>query len=316
VDGNGRAPHRENRGEEMSMDVPRELLDRFARTIDLPAFAWQQGFRLSADQDPRALLMEHPRTGEALLLERDVDRGWRYRVPDDPEQRGSTIDFLARREGATPAECLERLAACAEGSGNPRSQEAARYRAVLREKPEALERARNSHEALMREELAATRMLERLGVPRAALDEQRFGAVKREADVAALMREPETLWASRHWRLDKAVVLVERPIDAIAHDRAIGRHAACYIATGAGLDDERRNRLARVLAEVPAGIGVVLAFGRDQSGRALADEVQRLAPQVRMERHAPQLGARWADQMQLEQRHAMSLRRENTGPAL
>jgi hypothetical protein len=63
-------------------------------------------------------------------------------------------------------------------------------------------------------------------------------------------------------------------------------------------------------------MGVVLAFGRDQSGRALADEVQRLAPQVRMERQAPQLGARWADQMQLEQRHAVSLRRENTGPAL
>ena len=59
---------------------------------------------------------------------------------------------------------------------------------------------------------------------------------------------------------------------------------------------------------------MVLAFGRDEAGRRLAQDIQALAPMVRMTRHAPELGARWADQMQLERRHVASLQR--TRPAI
>jgi hypothetical protein len=315
-DGNACGSSRENRGQEVSMDVQQELLERFTKSIDLPAFAWQQGFRLSADQQPGSLRMEHPRTGEAMLVEHDLDRGWRYRMVDDPQQRGSVVDFLARREGVTRTECLGRLAGCADTISGRSSQEADRYRAVLRERPEALEHARRVHEAEKLQERAAGRMLERLGVPRGALDELRFGAVRREADALALTTEPECLWASRYRKSDRAIVLVERPIDAVAYERAIGKQGVCYVATGGRLNDEKQTRLRHLLADVPAGVTVVLAFGRDQAGRALADEVQRLAPKVTMERQTPQLGARWADQMQLEQRHSLSLRRAEMGRTL
>jgi hypothetical protein len=295
------------------MDVQEDLLQRFAKTIDLPAFAWQQGFRL-ANAEPGSLAMQHPTTGERLLVERDVERGWTYRTEDDPTQRGSIVDFLARREGATRAACLERLAACADERGT-RSQEAARYRAVLRERPEDLQRACREHEAAKAAEHAAARMLERLGVPHGSIDQSRFGPAKREADVIALTGEPEGLWASRYRPGDRAVVLVERPIDAIAYERANGRQEVCYVATGSRPDDERRKRLGHILAEVPDGVGVVAAFGRDQAGRRLAEEIQGLAPMVRMERQPPQFGARWADQMQLESRHAMSLQRVHRGPS-
>src|SRR5207302_3830332 len=136
---------------------------------------------------------------------------------------------------------------------------------------------------------------DRLGVQRGTLDEWRFGAVKRDADVTRLVVEPSELWASKYRPADKAVVLVERPIDAIAYERAHGRQAVCYLATGTKPEDEQRRKLAHILAEVPGGPSVVLAFGRDDAGRRMAAEVQALAPLVRMERHAPQLGARWAD---------------------
>jgi hypothetical protein len=296
------------------MDVHDELLSRFAKTIDLPAFVWQQGFRVSEERAPGQLRMNHPTTGESLVLERHPERGWTYGSADRAMERGSIVDYLVQREGTSRAACLERLIACADERGL-RSQEAARYRAVLRERPEELEAARREHEQAQAAERVARRVLERCGVPGGAIDEPRFGRPLRAEDAATLTTEPKALWASRYRPSDKVVVLVERPIDAIAYERALGKQGACYIATGSNPDEEQRKRLAHILAEVPDRVGVVLAFGGDRTGRKLAEEIQGLAPMVRMERQAPQFGARWADQMQLEARHALSLQRVNRGPS-
>ena len=291
------------------MDVQEELLQRFARMIDLPAFVGQQGFPLSERQEHGSLCMIHRSTGETLRLEKDAERGsWTYASAGDPSDRGTVVDYLQRRDGTSRAPCLDRLIACCEerGRGSP---EAARYRAFLRAMPEDLRRAARAHEQVKLAEHATTKALERLGVPRGTLDESRFGAAKRESDVSGLTTEPKALWASEYRAGDRAVVLVERPIDAIAYERAHGRQSVCYLATGSRPDDAQKKRLAHILAEVPGGVGVVVAYGRDEAGRRIAKEVQSLAPMVRMERHVPQLGARWADQMQLERRHEISLRR-------
>jgi Toprim-like len=295
------------------MDVQEELSQRFARAVDMPAFLGQQGFRLVDGQEPGRLCMGRAETGEVFRLEKDVERGgWTYANEMDPRDRGTVADFITHRNGGNRAACLERLAACADERGH-RSPEGARYRAFLREMPEDLRRAVREHEHARSVEQAASRALDRLGVPPGTLDERRFGAVKHDADVRALAAEPEGLWASRYRPTDRAVVLVERPIDAIAYERAHGRQTVCYVATGSKPGDEQRKRLAHVLAEVPENVKVVLAFGRDEAGRRMAAEVQALAPMVRMDRHAPNLGARWADQMQLERRHAVSLQRRAPG---
>ena len=196
-----------------------------------------------------------------------------------------------------------------------RTEEAARYRVVLRERPEPLESARREYAQARAAEQAARRVLERCGVRGGAIDEARFGLVKREEDAVTLTTEPRALWASRYRPSDIAVVLVDRPIDAIAYERTLGKQRDCYVATGSNPDDGQLKRLGHILAEVPEGVGVVLAFGGDRTGRKLAEEVQGLAPMITMERQVPQFGARWADQMQLETRHALSLQRVNRGPS-
>ncbi len=294
------------------MDVHEELLGRFARTIDLPAFVWQQGFRVSEEREPGQLRMSHPVTGDSLVLEKDPQRGWTYASADRPKERGSIVDYLVQREGASRRECLERLVACAD-ERRMRSQEAARYRAVLRERPEGLEGARREYEQARAAEQGARRILDRCGVPAGAIDEVRFGRPRCEEDAIKLTSEPRGLWASRYRPSDKAVVLVERPVDAIAYERTLGKGTACYIATGSGPDAEQLKRLGHILTEVPDRVGVVLAFGGDRTGRKLAEQIQAMAPTIRMERRAPNLGARWADQMQLETRHALSLQRINRG---
>jgi hypothetical protein len=256
--------------------------------------------------------MTNPTTGESMVLDKDPHGGWTYASSDRPTERGNIVDYLRGREGATRGECFERLVACADERGL-RSDEAARYRAVLRDRPNALEAARREHDHTQAAERAGRQVLERYGVPAGAIDQVRFGRVRCEQDGANLTAEPAALWASRYRPSDKAVVLVERPIDAIAYDRALGKGAVCYIATGSNPDADQRKRLAHLLAEVPSGVRVVLAFGSDRVGRKLAEEAQRLAPTVRMDRQAPQVGGRWADQMQLEARHAQSLQRLHRG---
>jgi len=54
-------------------------------------------------------------------------------------------------------------------------------------------------------------------------------------------------------------------------------------------------------------MAVVIACGRDQAGRQLAADLQSLAPNMKMERAAPEFGARWNDQLLLERRHERSL---------
>jgi hypothetical protein len=291
------------------VDVQEELLQRFGRMIDLPAFLGQQGFELSARQEPGCLCMTRPSSGDTLRLEKDVERGgWSYASATDPSDRGNVVDFVARHDSITRKACLDRLVACCDERAYA-SPEATQYRAFARDMPPDLARAVRDHERTRLEELAGSKALDRLGVAHGTLDEWRFGAVRREADVSTLMGEPKTLWGSRYRAGDKAVVVVERPIDAIAYERAHGRQAACYLATGSNPPEEERKRLAHLLAEAPEGTRVVLAFGRDDAGRRLAKEVQTLAPMTRMERHAPELGVRWADQMQMERRHALSLQR-------
>ena len=156
----------------------------------------------------------------------------------------------------------------------------------------------------------AVRVLERFGVARHEYDAWRFGPVRSDADVARVISEPQGLAASRFRPTDKRLVFTERPIDAIAYERAKGNQLACYMYTGSQLDPDTLRKVAHVIAEVPAGMTVVLAFGRDEGeGQAMAEQIRQLAPSLRMERDHPELGARWADQMQLERRHARSFQR-------
>lgn len=295
------------------MDIQEELLQRFARMVDLPAYLGSRGFALSEQHVAGRISMISRSTGETLRLEKDVERGeWSYFSKQDPSDRGTVADFIARREGLARNACVDRLAACCDWRGRG-SAEATRYRAFLRAVPQDLARAMREHEHARLKALGATRALERFGVQRGTLDEWRFGGVKRDADVTRIVSEPAELWASKYRPGDRAVVIVERPLDAVAYERAHGRQQVCYLATGTKPDDEQRRRLAHVLAEVPGGTSVVLAFGRDDAGHRMVAEVQALAPLVRMERHAPALGPRWADQMQLERRHALSMRRVVVG---
>jgi hypothetical protein len=301
------------------METREVLLERFEKAIDLPAYLSSRGYTLAAQpSSAEHLAMNGPR-GESLLLRRDLDRRiWTYVDRKHSGERGSVMTFLERREGLDPKAAMERLIACADVRRREVA-EAVLYREHLNGKPADLRQAEVNHLAEVERQRSANRVLERLGIPPGEYDAWRFGSVRNEADAVRLVAEPGSgrVWISPYRPTDRKLVLVERPVDAIAYERRHGVQHACYIATGGALDDERRRRLAHLLTEIPGGMGVVLAFGRDRQGEDLASQVRALSPMLRPERQGPELGARWADQMQMEGRHARSIgRAAATGPTL
>jgi hypothetical protein len=242
------------------------------------------------------------RYGETILLQKDLERGtWTYSSDRDPLDRGSVVDFLVRRDGASSDTSINRLVACVDRSN--KDQESLAYREALLDRDNVLHRAEARHIAAITAERDAARDLERLGVHRGALDEWRFGPPSIQ------LRHPSTLEHSRYRPSDREMVFVERPIDAIGYEQRHGRQHACYVYTGDRPDSETKRKIAHLLADAPEGLRVVVAFARDRRGVALAEEVMKLASTRETTRQAPEFGSRWSDQMQIEQRHQSSRNR-------
>lgn len=292
------------------MRVDEALLERFEKAVDMPAYLSSRGYIASVPEPDRDHIAMTNQRGDVLRLQRDPEGGgWTYANVATPADRGSLASFLERHEGLDKKAALEVLIACAQERRRDVVQAVA-YRRALSAKPDHLRRAETTYLEAATHRREAGKMLQRFGLSPACFDTWRFGAVRATDDVARLIAEPDpgSLAASRYRPTDRKLVLVERPIDAVAYEARHGFRQACYIATGSTLDSERARRLAHILAEA-RGVEVVVAYGRDRRGEELATHVHSLAPLSRFERRSPDIANRWADQMQLEHRHARSLGR-------
>lgn len=288
--------------------LEKRWLDRLEPQIDLPAWLMARGFAItSSDSDPTHVAMTSPSL-DVYHLRKDLERGtWSYVNTSNQAERGTVVDFMVRHDGATLATCVDRLAGCV--SSSRLSPEGITYQQTARQRGEALDRLVSRHVTAIQAERSALRQLEHLGVDRSTYDEWRFGPVRSENDVAALLKDPPALAHSRYRASDRQVVLVERPLDALAYERRHGRQQACYIYTGDNPSGDSKRKIAHLLADLPEGMTVVLALGRDRRGDELAGQLAKIAPGLRIERQKPELGSRWADQMQMEHRHRRSLQR-------
>jgi hypothetical protein len=283
-------------------EIRATLIQRLERQIDLPAWLVAQGFHLSPVQPDLTRLALSDRYGETLHLRQDLDDGrWSYSRQSDPTDRGSLVDLMVRRDGSTLDACVDRMGACLTRSN--RSPEAVAYREAYRDRDDVLHRAVARHVAALKAERDAVRDLERLGVDRGTYDEWRFGPA------STVLRNPDRLEHSRYRPTDTAIVFTERPLDAVAYERSRGHQQACYVYTGDNPSPETKRTIAHLLRDAPESLRVVLAFGRDRQGSDLSKEVAALAPHRQVDRQGPDFGARWADQMQIEQRHRDSLPR-------
>lgn len=306
----GLEPRREERVGDDRLDAQRhqvriELAERLEKQINLPAWLSAQGFHLSHIQPDPTKLAFQDRHGETIRLTNDLAaQRWTFETTREPIVRGTVVDLMIRRDGLDFAACVERMAACLDPAN--RNREPTAYREATADA--VIGRAVERHVATMQAERGAERSLEPLGVQRGTFDTWRFGPA------SAVLEDPKGLGHSRFRPSDRAIVVVERPIDAVAYECAHGKQQCAYIYVGDNPSDETKRKLAHVLADAPGEIAVVAAVGRDRRGAALAGEIAELAGRRQVERRAPEVGCRWFDQMQIEQRHRDSLARLHRRP--
>jgi hypothetical protein len=293
----------------MTEDIREKMIASFEKTFDLPAFLAARGFVVpGGERDPRHVEMVLFSTGETLLLRKDLDSGaWSYQNAHHPEDRGRASHYFEAHDRLSRDESLDHLIALA--TERNLSEEAVAYRRTCREKPQSLREMEARHVVGVNQEKSAQTVLRAYGVEPQQVESGRFGQLWTPSDLDRLVRDPQRLGASAYRPTDTTIVLTERPLDAIGYERAKGDGNAYYLYTGSTLSPNKVREIAQVFAELPASMKVVLAFGRDEGGRDLAARVQGLAPSTKMERETPGFGARWADQMQIEQRHAASSQR-------
>lgn len=297
----------EQRIEDQRRETRAALLEQLEKQIDFPAWLIAQKFHLSPVQkDPQKLAFAD-RYGEVLFLTRNLDTNrWTYQTDTDPVQRGTLVDLMVRRDGLTPDQCVNRMVACLDPSR--RSGEPADYRDALADRDNTLRHAVSRHVATVTAERAAERDLEHLGVERGTYDSWRFRAA------SEVLKDPKQLAHSRYRPGDRAMVFVERPIDAVAYERVHGKQRATYVYTGDHPTAEEKRKIGPIIASAPAELTIVAAVSKSSRGAALAEQIAELAGQRPVERRTPEFGSRWADQMQIEQRQRDSLARLHRRP--
>ena len=124
-----------------------DLLARFSKRIDLPAYLVQRGYEVVAERQERRLHRDGTQTaGQILLVAKKPDgRGWMYRSATDPRDRGSVAEYLQRHERLSTASPHSSGSSRASTLGVVDVPEAERYRAYLRDKPRALLEAETRH---------------------------------------------------------------------------------------------------------------------------------------------------------------------------
>ena len=285
--------------------VRTNLLEQLEKQVDLAALVVAQGFHLSPIQKDPTKLTFADRHGNTVFLTKDMAVGrWLYETGREPVERGTVVDLMIRRDGSSLDECVDRMAACVDLSKQTR--EAAAYREASAEV--TLRRAVDRHLEAMSVERDAEKGLESMGLERGTFDGWRFGAA------SAVLRDSVGLGHSRCREGDRAMVIVERPIDAIAYERSHGKQHATYIYVGDNPTDQTKRVLAHIIADAPANLTVIAALGKDRRGVALSREIAELAGRRSIERRAPEFGNRWADQMQIEGRHRDSIARLHRRP--
>jgi hypothetical protein len=293
----------------MTENIREQMIASFEKTFDLPAMLAARGFVVPRrDGDAQQIEMVQPATRQTLSLRKDLVTGaWSYQSTSNPADRGRAADFIERRDRLSRSQSLDRLIAFStERNFSP---EVTAYRRARQDKAPALRDAEQRHTVALLQERAANRLLREYGVEPAQVDTGRFGQFRSPSDLDRLIAEPSVLTASGFRPTDRTIVFTERPIDAIGYERAQGKDRACYMYTGSSPSPGTLKTVAHVLAAVRPPLKVVLAFGRDSAGQSLAAQLRSLVPGLPMERAAPEFGARWAEQMQIEQRHARSMQR-------
>lgn len=304
-----------------------EEIHRFKTDINLVEYAESQGYELDQRESSRSSAVL--RAGDdKIVVATDSDGHGIYFSVRDPADHGTIIDFVQKRQGISLGQARKVLRPWI-------GVDAGSMRLVLQRKPAAHRPRKPVASSADRQQVLAVWMRmqptngrhpylehERQLAPATLADPRFRGMVridnrgnavfphfdqdglagyelKNEGFTGFSRHGTKAVWTSANLEQAPRVVLVESAIDAMSHAQLTGDIEAAYVSTGGTVSNHQRALVRAILsAATETGAEIVIATDTDDAGRALAAEMQALAPAgARVERQEPTGGKDWNDQV-------------------
>lgn len=301
----------------------RDELDRFKRDVSLLEFAASKGYELDArESSTSSKVLRHSGTNDKIIIGRARDGHWQYFSVRDRDDNGTIIDFIQHRERKNLREVRKDLREWMHTDRPPQLPAAHRLVESFRK-----DRARVALE-LAQAQVVSTHayLVDERGLDPRTLNDERFRATWKQAagghkNVLFLHRNDEGLcgfeiknagftgfakggerglWSSNARLGDRQLVITESAIDALSYHQLHPHGRTRYASTGGALSTRQSELLDHAVARMGPGSTIVAATDKDSAGHALAEHIRALCakhPHVTFERHAPELGKDWNDQL-------------------
>lgn len=302
------------------IDKKWEELRLFKTNINLSQYVASHGYKFDwMESYPNAAVMKNPE-GEKIFITRWEGNQWHYFNPGDWYDKGTIIDLVQRQEKIPLGRVREILRPWLEDS--PISVPSRSY--VDNLTPVSISR-QNAIESFYRGVcIRDSPLLEKKGLSPSTLSSERFmgmiwedgkgnvlfphydehglsGYEIKGRDFTGFSEEGvEALWKSQKKFSDQRLVIVESAIDALSYHQLHGDTTARYIATGGSMSEHQKWLIESSIHEMPYDSKIVIAFDKDGQGDNFANEVLTLSSSSSFERHVPEMGADWNEELQMQ----------------
>lgn len=300
-------------------------LESFKTAIDLRAYAVGQGYVVDRKESWRGSAVMRNANGDKIIVSRKPDGHYTFYSVRSDQDRGTIIDFIQKRKGASlgairkelrawqgmPATTLPHLTELAT-TAKDRDGVQSRYEAM---------RVAHRHGFLEHER----------AIPALALQYWRFdGRIKIDHHSNAVFPHFDNdgicgyelrnggfkgfasggtkgLWLSKTSPADQRLVICESAIDALSFAVLFPDGHARYSSIGGKLSPSQPELISSQVNLLPRGAEVIAAMDADDAGRQLADAIEKAVgnagrPDLTFRRQEPAGFKDWNDQLRARPR--------------
>jgi len=305
----------------MSATTHQRELDAFKRDVDLVSVAMDHGYAVSTSKpSSRQTIALDRADGDRIFVSRAQTGHWVYWNPRDAGDKGSVIDFLQRRTGASLGAVRQTLRRWSGRS--PQIEAPGPLRTLTPVQPPDRGQV---IAALARMQVAPAHpyLIRVRGIPARVLQSPRFlGKVLRDARHNAIFphvdrdgvcgyemkntaftgfarRGTKGLWMSALSTSDTALVIAETAIDALSYAALDPDPHTRYASTAGSPSPAQLALLEAAVRRLPQQAVVRIATDADRSGDRLAEVLRTMIEcvrsDVRVQRSRPPEGKDWND---------------------
>lgn len=284
------------------MNTREDELEAFKTQINLSEFAVTEGFEIDRAASSRnSVGMKHS-DGSKIIIARGTDGHWIYFSVHDPQDHGSIIDFVQRRQGGTLGHVRRELRPWIGAGAAPLPSRPLRESFVSDLAPATgnVIAVRARYEAMSSIDGYHAYLAQQRCIPPALLSDDRFASrirvdhrrnaifshfdrdglcgfeIKNDGFTGFAPGGAKGLWCSHTTENDERLVIAETAIDALSYAALFGHDRTRFVSIAGQMNPNQPALLTAAMQKMPLGSQVIATMDNDTAGRDLAGQIEDL----------------------------------------